>query len=116
VPRAWVRARRTILSADAVSFLAAAILYYLAAGTVKGFAFTLGMSTVLDLVIVFLFTHPLVTLFARSKAFMSPRVSGLGSVQKIAAARMAAEREAAPSRPTARSAAGRRGRVPAKES
>jgi len=116
VPRAWVRARRTILSADAVSFLAAAILYYLAAGTVKGFAFTLGMSTVLDLVIVFLFTHPLVTLFARSKAFMSPRVSGLGSVQKVAAARAAAERAAGPTRTPARSAVGRRGRVPAKES
>ncbi|HEY6748177.1 MAG TPA: protein translocase subunit SecD [Mycobacteriales bacterium] len=116
VPRAWVRARRTILSADAVSFLAAAILYYLAAGTVKGFAFTLGMSTVLDLVIVFLFTHPLVTLFARSKAFMSPRVSGLGSVQKVAAQRIAAERAAGPTRTPARSAAGRRGRVPAKES
>ena len=116
VPRAWVRARRTILSADAVSFLAAAILYYLAAGTVKGFAFTLGMSTILDLVIVFLFTHPLVTLFARNKAFMSPRVSGLGSVQKIAAQRAAAERAAGPSRTPARTAAGRRGRVPAKES
>jgi preprotein translocase subunit SecD len=115
VPRAWVRARRTILSADAVSFLAAAILYYLAAGTVKGFAFTLGMSTVLDLVIVFLFTHPLLTLFARSKGFMSPRISGLGAVQKVAAARMAAER-AAPPRTPARTAAGRRGHVPAKES
>jgi preprotein translocase subunit SecD len=116
VPRAWVRARRTILSADAVSFLAAAILYYLAAGTVKGFAFTLGMSTILDLVIVFLFTHPLVTLFARNKAFMSPRVSGLGAVQKVAAERAAAERAAAANRPTTRTAAGRRGRVPAKES
>jgi preprotein translocase subunit SecD len=116
VPRAWVRARRTILSADAVSFLAAAILYYLAAGTVKGFAFTLGMSTVLDLVIVFLFTHPLVTLFARNKAFMSPRVSGLGAVQRIAAERAAAERAAAAARPPARTTAGRRGRVPAKES
>ncbi|HEX8109199.1 MAG TPA: protein translocase subunit SecD, partial [Kofleriaceae bacterium] len=116
VPRAWVRARRTILSADAVSFLAAAILYYLAAGTVKGFAFTLGMSTILDLVIVFLFTHPVVTLFARNKAFMSPRVSGLGSVQRVAAQRAAAERAAAANQPPARSAAGRRGRVPAKES
>ena len=116
VPRAWVRARRTILSADAVSFLAAAILYYLAAGTVKGFAFTLGMSTILDLVIVFLFTHPVVTLFSRNKAFMSPRVSGLGSVQRVAAQRAAAERAAAANQPPARSAAGRRGRVPAKES
>jgi preprotein translocase subunit SecD len=117
VPRAWVRARRTILSADAVSFLAAAILYYLAAGTVKGFAFTLGLSTILDLVIVFLFTHPLVTLFARNKAFMSPRVSGLGSVQKIAAQRAAAERAAGPAKTPARTASGRRGRVSsAKES
>jgi preprotein translocase subunit SecD len=116
VPRAWVRARRTILSADAVSFLAAAILYYLAAGTVKGFAFTLGMSTILDLVIVFLFTHPVVTLFARNKAFMSPRISGLGAVQKVAAERAAAERVAAATRPPARTTAGRRGRVPAKES
>ena len=49
VPRGWVRARRTILSGDAVSFLAAAVLYVLAVGQVKGFAFTLGMSTVLDL-------------------------------------------------------------------
>ena len=116
VPRAWLRARRTILSADAVSFLAAAILYYLAAGTVKGFAFTLGMSTILDLVIVFLFTHPVVTLFARNKAFMSPRISGLGAVQKVAAERAAAERAAAATRPPARTTAGRRGRVPAKES
>ena len=116
VPRAWLRARRTILSADAVSFLAAAILYYLAAGTVKGFAFTLGLSTVLDLVIVFLFTHPVVTLFARNKAFMSPRISGLGAVQRIAAEKAAAERAAAATRPPARTAAGRHGRVPAKES
>jgi preprotein translocase subunit SecD len=78
VPRAWVRARRTILSADAVSFLAAAILYWLAIGDVKGFAFTLGMSTVLDLVVVFLFTHPLLAVLARFKSFGSNRFSGLG--------------------------------------
>jgi preprotein translocase subunit SecD len=81
VPRAWVRARRTILSADAVSFLAAAILYLLAIGDVKGFAFTLGMSTVLDLVVVFLFTHPLMAILARFKSFGSSRFSGLGQVQ-----------------------------------
>ncbi|MEN3310578.1 MAG: preprotein translocase subunit SecD [Micromonosporaceae bacterium] len=81
VPRAWVRARRTILSADAVSFLAAAILYWLAAGAVKGFAFTLGLSTILDLLIVFLFTHPLVALLARSNTFSSPRISGLGALR-----------------------------------
>jgi preprotein translocase subunit SecD len=81
VPRAWVRARRTILSADAVSFLAAAILYLLAIGDVKGFAFTLGMSTVLDLVVVFLFTHPLMVALARFKSFGSSRMSGLGQVE-----------------------------------
>jgi preprotein translocase subunit SecD len=79
-PRAWVRARRTILSADAVSFLAAAILYLLAIGDVKGFAFTLGMSTVLDLVVVFLFTHPLMAVLSRVKGFGSNRFSGLGQV------------------------------------
>jgi preprotein translocase subunit SecD len=81
VPRAWVRARRTILSADAVSFLAAAILYVLAIGDVKGFAFTLGMSTVLDLVVVFLFTHPLMAVLARFRSFGSSRFSGLGRVE-----------------------------------
>jgi len=81
VPRAWTRARRTILSADAVSFLAAAILYLLAIGDVKGFAFTLGMSTVLDLVVVFLFTHPLMAVLSRFKSFAGNRFSGLGRVE-----------------------------------
>jgi preprotein translocase subunit SecD len=82
VPRAWIRARRTILSADTVSFLAAAVLYEFAAGDVRGFAFTLGMSTVLDLVVVFLFTHPLVSLLSRSKAFGSARFTGLDAVRE----------------------------------
>jgi len=81
VPRAWQKARRTILSADAVSFLAAAVLFVLAAGQVKGFAFTLGVSTIIDLVVVFLFTHPLVALLARSPSFTSPRISGLGNLR-----------------------------------
>lgn len=95
VPRAWVRARRTILSADAVSFLAAAILYFLAIGDVKGFAFTLGMSTVLDLVVVFLFTHPLMAVLSRYKWFGSARISGLGNVDRsrTAAAAPAADRQ-----------------------
>jgi preprotein translocase subunit SecD len=85
VPRGWVRARRTILSADAVSFLASAVLYILAVGQVKGFAFTLGLATVLDLVVVFLVTHPLVVLAARSRTWSSPRFSGLGAVARLAA-------------------------------
>jgi preprotein translocase subunit SecD len=82
VPRAWIRARRTIISADTVSFLAAAVLYEFAAGDVRGFAFTLGMSTILDLVVVFLFTHPLVSLLSRSAAFGSARFTGLNSVRE----------------------------------
>jgi preprotein translocase subunit SecD len=95
VPRAWVRARRTILSADAVSFLAAAILYLLAIGDVKGFAFTLGLSTVLDLVVVFLFTHPLLAVLSRYRSFGSSRMSGLGRVDRrsAGAAPAAADRE-----------------------
>jgi preprotein translocase subunit SecD len=81
IPRAWVRARRTILSADTVSFLAAAILYYFAAGDVKGFAFTLGLSTILDLVVVFLFTHPLVSLLSRLRAFGSSAFTGLDAIR-----------------------------------
>jgi preprotein translocase subunit SecD len=81
IPRAWDRARKTILSADFVSFLAAVILYYFAAGEVRGFAFTLGLSTVLDLVVVFLFTHPIVSLFSRSAAFGSARFTGLNHVR-----------------------------------
>jgi preprotein translocase subunit SecD len=83
VPRGWVSARRTILSADAVSFLAAAVLYIIAVGDVQGFAFTLGMSTVLDLVVVFLVTHPLVVLASRSKTMSKPSMSGLGAVARI---------------------------------
>ncbi len=85
VPRAWVRARRTILSADAVSFLAAAVLYVLAVGQVKGFAFTLGMSTVLDLVVVFLATHPLVAMASQSRVWSQPGLSGLGAAQRAGA-------------------------------
>jgi preprotein translocase subunit SecD len=81
VPRAWVRARRTILSADTVSFLAAAILYYFASAEVKGFAFTLGLSTILDLVVVFLFTHPMLSVLSRSRAFGSPRFTGLNALR-----------------------------------
>ncbi len=87
VPRGWVRARRTILSADAVSFLASAVLYLLAVGQVKGFAFTLGLSTVLDLIVVFLVTHPLVALASGSRLFSSPSLSGLGAVARIGADR-----------------------------
>ncbi|MGW5670622.1 protein translocase subunit SecD [Micromonospora sp. NPDC003776] len=78
VPRAWVRARRTIISANAITLMSAVVLYIVSVGAVKGFAFALGLATVLDLVVVFLFRHPIMTMFARTRAFLSPRVSGLG--------------------------------------
>jgi preprotein translocase subunit SecD len=71
VERAWPRARRTILVSDFVSFLAAAVLFTVTVGKVQGFAFTLGLTTVLDVVVVFFFTKPLMTLLARRKFFAS---------------------------------------------
>src|SRR5262245_30594345 len=69
VEHGWRRARRTILVADFVSFLAAAVLYILSIGSVRGFAFALGLTTVIDVVVVFLFTKPLVALLARTKFY-----------------------------------------------
>ena len=102
VPRGWVRARRTILSGDAVSFLAAVVLYVLAVGQVRGFAFTLGMSTVLDLIVVFLVTHPLLAMASNSRLFASPAWSGLGAVARTPVSRR-------PARTPATSGSGRGG-------
>jgi preprotein translocase subunit SecD len=78
VERGWTRARRTILVSDTVSFLAALLLYIFAIGDVKGFAFTLGLTTLIDIAVVFLFTKPMVTLLARTKFYSSGRpLSGL---------------------------------------
>jgi preprotein translocase subunit SecD len=78
-----------------VSFLAAVVLYVFAVQDVQGFAFTLGLSTVLDLLIVFLVTHPLVALASRSKTLSRPGLSGLGAVQRAGAAVRAAKTAAA---------------------
>jgi preprotein translocase subunit SecD len=69
VERGWTRARRTILVSDTVSFLAALLLYILSIGDVRGFAFTLGLTTLIDVVVVFLFTKPMITLLARTKFY-----------------------------------------------
>jgi preprotein translocase subunit SecD len=69
VESGWVRARRTVLVSDTVSFLAALLLYIFAIGEVRGFAFTLGLTTLIDVVVVFLFTKPMVTLLARTKFY-----------------------------------------------
>jgi preprotein translocase subunit SecD len=78
VETGWVRARATCLAADAVSLLAAVVLYIFAIGVVKGFAFALGISTLIDLFVFFLFTKPMVSWLARFRFFNSGhRLSGL---------------------------------------
>lgn len=71
VETGWARARRTIIISDMVNFLASAVLYVLSEDNVKAFAFTLGLSTVVDLVVVMMFTHPVLTQLARTKFFGS---------------------------------------------
>ncbi|MBT5729907.1 MAG: protein translocase subunit SecD [Microbacteriaceae bacterium] len=78
ISAAWKRAFRTILASDAVGFLAAAVLFILAVGNVRGFAFTLGITTVVDLIIVALFTQPLMQVLGRTSFFSSGHpISGL---------------------------------------
>ncbi len=92
----WVRARRTIIAADFISLIAAVVLWVLSVGGVRGFAFTLGLTTLIDLLVVFLFTKPLVTLLARTRFFNSgSRWSGL-SPDRLGArsARSASDRPA----------------------
>ena len=71
VEAGWKRARRTILVSDTVSFLAAVLLYHFAVSDVQGFAYTLGLTTLIDVVVVFLFTKPMVTILAGTKFFSS---------------------------------------------
>ena len=78
VEAGWVRARATILAADAVSLLAALVLFTFAIGVVRGFAFALGLTTIIDVFVVFLFTKPLVSVLARTKFFgEGHKLSGL---------------------------------------
>jgi len=78
VESGWVRARNTCLAADSVSLLAAVVLYIFAIGVVRGFAFALGISTIIDIIVFFFFTKPMVTLLARRTFFNSGnKYSGL---------------------------------------
>lgn len=78
VESAWKRAIRTIIASDAVNFLAAIVLFILAVGNVRGFALTLGLTTVVDLFVVSLFTHPVLQLLAKTNYFASGhKFSGL---------------------------------------
>ena len=80
VESGWARARNTCLAADTVSLLAAVVLYIFAAGVVKGFAFGLGLATLIDLVVFFWFTHPMVSLLGRYTFFnKGHKLSGLNA-------------------------------------
>ncbi len=71
VDHGWQRARQTVLASKAVNLLAAVVLYFVAVGNVRGFAFTLGLTAIADLLVVFLFTHPVMVLLARTRYFGS---------------------------------------------
>ncbi|MDN5790899.1 MAG: protein translocase subunit SecD, partial [Micrococcales bacterium] len=121
VETGWKRARRTIIAADAVNIMAAGVLYFLASANVRGFAFALGLTTLIDLVVVMLFTHPTVQLLSHTEFFgnghkwsgldpvrlgakVSPRYRGAGRFGPSPAAASGAALNAAPS--AAPSAAG----------
>ncbi|WP_260431632.1 SecD/SecF family protein translocase subunit, partial [Corynebacterium bovis] len=107
VPRAWKRASSTVVTGNMVSLVAAVVLYFLAIGEVKGFAFTLGLTTFFDIVVAFLVTAPLVILLSRREAFARPALNGLGSAFRSSRRnrREAERRAAAAPRPAARPAA-----------
>jgi preprotein translocase subunit SecD len=84
VETGWARARRTIIVADMISVLAAVLLYFFAVGGVRGFAFTLGLTTLIDLLVVFIFTKPLVSLIVRINFFASGhKLSGFEIKKKV---------------------------------
>ncbi|GGG68911.1 protein translocase subunit SecD [Corynebacterium pelargi] len=83
VPRGWDRAKQTIVTGNAVTLIGAVVIYFLAVGSVKGFAFTLGLTTLFDLFVVFLFTAPLVILASRKPWTARPSANGLGRMFKI---------------------------------
>jgi preprotein translocase subunit SecD len=82
VDNGWKRAKRTILASKTVNLLAAVVLYFVAVGNVRGFAFTLGLTAIADLIVVFLFTHPTLQLLARTRFFAEGhKFSGLDPKQ-----------------------------------
>ncbi|WP_319021911.1 protein translocase subunit SecD [Brevibacterium sp. FME17] len=100
----WDRAKRTIYASKAVNMLAAVILYILAVGSVRGFAFTFGMAVIVDVVVVFLFTHPMLQLLARTKFFgeghpmsgMDPRLLGVSPASYRGALNLSKDSEMSP--------------------
>lgn len=101
VDKGWARAKRTIVASDAVNFLAAVTLYLLAVGGVRGFAFTLGLTTLIDLLLVFMFTHPVMVLLTRTKFFgrghpmsgLDPRRLGVEGTRYVGRGRLVTQAE-----------------------
>ncbi|MBC3185448.1 protein translocase subunit SecD [Corynebacterium sp. zg-331] len=91
--RGWDRAKRTVITGNMVTLIGSVVIYFLAVGEVKGFAFTLGMTTVFDLVVTFLVTAPLMQLAADRPFWSKPAVNGMGKVFVLAQARQAAATE-----------------------
>ncbi|WP_246388963.1 protein translocase subunit SecD [Corynebacterium incognita] len=91
--KAWDRAKSTIVTGNAVTLIGAVVVYFLAIGEVKGFAFTMGLTTLFDLVVSFLITAPLMILAARNPKFAKPSMNGLGGIMKLADERERVRRE-----------------------
>lgn len=85
VPRGWKSAARTIVTGNAVSIIGAVVLYTLAIGEVRGFAFTLGLTTVMDLLVAFTFVWPIVFLASTKAFFTKPSVNGMGRMESLRA-------------------------------
>ena len=116
VHEGWKRAKRTITASKAVNLLAALVLYFVAVGNVRGFAFTLGLTAIADLIVVFLFTHPLMVLLAQGDfvgrghrmSGLDPRQLGVDSALYRGAGQVREPRPAVASAPTSDVRPGRR--------
>jgi preprotein translocase subunit SecD len=109
VEAGWKRAKRTIYASKATNLLAAIVLYVLAVGNVQGFAFTLGVTTVIDVLVVILFTHPTLQLLAQTRFFSSGHpASGLDPDALGAVYRGAAQFRTATTVPSSKRAASSR--------
>ena len=79
----WDRAKETIVTGNIVTLIGAVVIYFLAVGDVKGFAFTMGLTTVVDLLVTFLVTAPLMILASRSRFWSRPAVNGMGAIYRL---------------------------------
>ncbi|MHA2789103.1 protein translocase subunit SecD [Corynebacterium sp. S7] len=84
--RGWDRAKHTIVTGNMVTLIGAVVIYFLAVGEVKGFAFTMGLTTVFDLLVTFLVTAPLMILASRKSFWANPKVNGMGKMFALAQA------------------------------